>query len=224
MSQLACGRAADPITALCVDHDFVESRDDPGSTLPQRDHRIDLRRPPGRQVTGQRRDRQEQPRHADEDDRIVGADPEQQALEIPTEREGPGQAKHDAYPCRSETLGQDQRKNRCAVGAERLANAELAHALRDTEGQNAIDADAREDQGNSPKQAEQSHGRFPGLKRSRDPLIHRPDVGDRLLRIDRSDRGTNGRYQRLRIEPGFEDQRHAPGSDLRRRGSTAAPS
>ena len=73
------------------------------------------------------------------------------------------------------------------------------------------------------EERQQGHRRPPCLQRSRDPLIHRPHVGERLLGIDRPHRRSHGANQRLRVEPGLEDERHHARADAARPDSRSAP-
>src|SRR5947209_3200075 len=56
-------------------------------------------------------------------------------------------------------------------------------------------------------------------KRARDglayPTLHRPHVGDRLLRINRLDGSPHGSGKRRRIALGADDERHLVVSELR---------
>ena len=81
-------------------------------------------------------------------------------------------------------LRQHQRQDRPRVRAERLPDPELANALRHAVREHAVDPDRRHQQRDRAEDRQQRHRRAAPFERAIHPLLHRPDVEDRLLGID----------------------------------------
>src|SRR5262245_16914923 len=113
----------------------------PENLLPQRFNRIQQRRPARRNVAGCKSDGEEEDRDQCEDGDVVRRNSEEHGAEGTGDDDRGGEADDDAYECGHETLTQHQAENRRAIGAEGLADAELAHALGDAEREDAVDAD-----------------------------------------------------------------------------------
>ena len=84
--------------------------------------------------------------------------------QILREPEGRGQADPEPDTRGQQTLLQDERQDRLAVRAERLADAELPHPLRDVEGEDAVDANRREQERHRAEQRKQHHRRAAALE------------------------------------------------------------
>ena len=93
-------------------------------------------------------------------------------------------ARHDANQHQDRGFARDHRENRARRGAKRDAHADLLRALRDRERQQAVNADGREQEREHGKRRDHAELHAARRRLERDDLIHRPHVGDRLLRID----------------------------------------
>ena len=77
-----------------------------------------------------------------------------------------------------QSLPDDHAQHVAALRAERHPDADFLRALRHAVGDDAVDADGREQQRRAGENAEQQHRQTPLGDRARDDLVHRPDVGD----------------------------------------------
>ena len=101
------------------------------------------------------------------------------------QRHGGDAAEHEAEDDQAQTLREDQLQHRRARGAERHADAELLRSLVDGEGDHAGKAGGGDEERDAGKDADE-RGRQPRRReRRRAHLVERPELIDRLVRIDR---------------------------------------
>ena len=80
-------------------------------------------------------------------------------------------------------LRDDEAEQSAAGCAEREADAHLLGALRDRVGEDAVDADGGEDDGERSEAGDEQHDEAALGYQARDALIHGLDVEERLLRV-----------------------------------------
>ena len=172
----------------------------------QRLQRIDARGAARRQVAGGERDQHQQQRRAGEADAVGRADADQQALEQPREREGAGQADADPGQRHPEPLLQDQRDDVAARGAEGHAHADLRRPLRGERGDDAVEADRREDQRERAERGQQAGDHPLHEHRDLEVLGERVHVEQRHVRVERAEHLVQARHDRARLAGGLHDQ------------------
>ena len=106
----------------------------------------------------------------------------------------------DAGAGRAQSLCKYERQDRGPIRAKRAADAELTRPLRDAGSQHAVNANGRQHQRHHAEQRQEHRRRAPAAERSRQPLFHCANFGDRLFRIDCADRSGNLRGERRRFD------------------------
>jgi pimeloyl-ACP methyl ester carboxylesterase len=157
------------------------------STLlaPKRHNRVDACRPSSRQIAGEKTDDNEQRRGADECQRVVGRQPEHQALHEPCEADGARRANNAPEPDQDDNVSENQGRNSRARRAECDPDSDLAGAAGDGIRHHAVEPDYGEHSG---KRAEH-----------RRQLCHHAFIGDAV--IDEGLRCVDTHDRQLRIEP-----------------------
>ena len=94
---------------------------------------------------------------------------------------------HDAGHRQAQALADHLPEHLARARAEREADADLRHALRDHEADQAVDADGGEQQGEAGEPGDQVRAKPRLAGRVLDDLLDRMDVADRQVRIELRD-------------------------------------
>ena len=157
-----------------------------------------VRGAPRRDEAGEERDDHEQQggrreREADP----LRADVEQQPPQEPRQRRGSGEPDYETCYDRRQALPCDEPEHIARVRPERDADRDLARPVRHLKRHDAVDADCR--QGQPPWRTPRARASSASAgDRTRDRILHRAHVRDRLLRIDAT-HGIPQRDERVRI-------------------------
>src|SRR5262249_19032233 len=136
------------------------------SLAPQRVHGVGPAGPAGGRIRGRERDEDEQEKAGREDRRVGRLDAVEDRLDRPAEGVGRGQPHGRADYEVAPDLQEDEAPDGGGRGAERDPHPDFAPALRDAEGEDAVDAERGEKGGEQPES-----GRERG---------HEPARGERL--------------------------------------------
>ena len=103
------------------------------------------------------------------------------------------------------------------AAAERDPHRDLARALRDQVGEDAVEADGREQQRHHAEPERELGGRASVEQRPLHELVHRPHVEERQLAVERRDRRAQRRRERGVARPRLHGEGHEPRAVLRDR-------
>src|SRR6266404_1217238 len=134
-----------------------------GLFVAQGDDGVDLGGATRGDVTGEHGGQRENQRHAAEGKRVVGADAVEQAAENAHRGKSDEQAKNQARGGEAHSLADHEAEHAARLRAHGHANTDFARLLVNGIGQDAVDADYREDQRESTENGEQrgAHPRSP---------------------------------------------------------------
>ena len=110
------------------------------------------------------------------------------------------------HACQNEfqTFTQNQPENIARVGAERHANTDLARALRDSEGNDSVDAHAGQDQCESREQPQEKHHETAECERVGEHLLHGACRAGRNSWVNGGDGIADGTAEAERIDIGAD--------------------
>src|SRR5438552_16958500 len=125
------------------------------SFIPKRHHRIEVRRPSGRDITREDCDRQHQNRHGAYGYRVRGRQSEQEAPQKMGAREGcRDPERHTGYH-QNQSLPQHHGRHVGSSSSQRHADSDLTRAADDRIRHDSIEADARQHQRQEPKESQE---------------------------------------------------------------------
>ncbi len=157
----------------------------PATPARRRNHRIDAGGAAPGDVAREHGDGGEDGADHHERHRIGWLDLEQQALHEPRQQQRAGAPDHDAGERHDERLLHHHAQHVRLLRAERHPDADLLRPLRDTVRDHAVDPDRRQQERRTREHRQEQHRQPPFGDRVRHHFIHRPDVGDRQLRVER---------------------------------------
>jgi len=111
----------------------------------------------------------------------------------------PAAARRRPWPMTSETMGEES-----APSARRMPSSRVRCAAPNPRGRRRCNRRQSERDGAEQRQQERRHSAV--FQRPPHPLLHRPDVSDRQLGIDRFTGRTRCRHERQRIDGGLQHE------------------
>jgi len=173
----------------------------------QGDERVDSRGAASGHVACGDGDNDKQHRYADDREWIGRANAVEKICEIACEEERTGETKRKANENHDQALTKDEAKNVGGRRAESHTNADFAGALRDKIGNDTVNADRGEDQGEGGEDGEERHIGAWDSDRVFDALLHGGDVKNRLPWIGGGKLGANGRNEPAGVLVASDDDR-----------------
>src|SRR5919112_5189161 len=149
------------------------------SLVPQRLHRVYLRRPPRGQVAGEEGDQKEEEREGRVGRGVCGRDAVDYPREQTRERKRPRGPRRQSRAREREPLPHDEAEYVAPARAEGHTDAYLVSALTDRVGDEAVDSDGRERERHEREDAEQRRLEPAARDRSGRHLLHRQNLRQR---------------------------------------------